>query len=71
MQPRANFRPVSYRIGPAPGIVYASLQHCDDCENESIKIQETALMEPKVHDNYCAGEDKNSETNIHIHGQKV
>ncbi|XP_015594749.1 ALK tyrosine kinase receptor isoform X1 [Cephus cinctus] len=51
MQPRSNFRAVAYRIGPAPGIVYAALRHCDDCENEN--IQETTLTEPKNEGNDC------------------
>ncbi|XP_033212809.1 ALK tyrosine kinase receptor [Belonocnema kinseyi] len=44
MQPRANFRPTTYRIGnPIPGIVYASLKHPVDYENENDNIQETTL----------------------------
>ncbi|XP_063995101.1 leukocyte tyrosine kinase receptor isoform X2 [Diachasmimorpha longicaudata] len=45
MQPRSNFRPAAYRIGVVPGIVYASLRHCDDFEGET--IQETTLVHPK------------------------
>ncbi|XP_068993762.1 ALK tyrosine kinase receptor isoform X2 [Neodiprion pinetum] len=70
MQPKTSFRPVSYRIGPAPGIVYAYLQHCDDCGNESAKIQETALSEPKMHHNNC-GQNANNESSKYISGKKV
>lgn len=45
MQPRTNFRPGAYRMGVVPGIVYASLRHCDDFEGET--IQETTLIHPK------------------------
>ncbi|XP_012251030.2 ALK tyrosine kinase receptor isoform X2 [Athalia rosae] len=69
MQPRANFRPVSYRIGPAPGIVYASLQRCDDCENEFGKIQETALSEPKTHQINCQ-ESNDEPASIYVYGNK-
>ncbi|KAK0161971.1 hypothetical protein PV327_008362 [Microctonus hyperodae] len=48
MQPRTNFRPAAYKIGVVPGIVYASLRHCDDFEGET--IQETTLIHPKEED---------------------
>ena len=43
MQPLDKFRPSVYRIGnPIPGIVYASLKHPVDYENEN-NVQETTL----------------------------
>lgn len=48
MQPRTVHWQSGYRPGAVPGIVYASLRHCD--EREDPNVQETTLTEPKQYE---------------------